>query len=145
MMGTTVPSPDVPIQKNTSGIILMTKEELIAEEEGPCIRCGRCIRNCAMLLSPVVVNNALEANDLDEAVMTGLLDCIECGSCSYVCPARIKLTQRFRAGKQRLRNVQQLNKEAQEKAKKAAEDRAALFRSETPGSASVPPTTQASS
>jgi electron transport complex protein RnfC len=128
MMGTAVAAPDLPIQKNTSGIVLMTKEELNTAEEGPCIRCGRCIRNCAMKLSPVVMNNALEADDLDEAVKTGLLDCIECGSCSYMCPARIKLTQRFRAGKQRLRNLLQLTKETQEKAKKAAEAKAALFR-----------------
>jgi len=95
----------VPIQKNTSGIILMTKEELNAEEEGACIRCGRCIRNCPMLLSPVVMNNALEVDDLKEALSLGLPDCIECGSCSYICPARIKLTQRFRAGKQQLRGL----------------------------------------
>jgi len=133
MMGTAVAAPDVPIQKNTSGIILLTQEELVAEEEGYCIRCGRCIRNCPMQLSPVVMNNALEATDFDEAVNTGLLDCIECGSCSYMCPARIKLTQRFRAGKQRLRNRQQLAKEAQEKAKKIADDRAALFRTEPKG------------
>jgi electron transport complex protein RnfC len=107
MMGTAVPSPDIPIQKNTSGIILMTQEELAAYEEGVCIRCGRCIRNCAMRLSPVVMNNALEAGDLDEAVASGLLDCIECGSCSYMCPARLKLTQRFRVGKQLLRIRQQ--------------------------------------
>jgi electron transport complex protein RnfC len=131
MMGTAVPSPDAPIQKNTSGIILMTEKELTAHEEGICIRCGRCIRNCAMRLSPVVVNNALNAGDLDEAVNTGLLDCIECGSCSYVCPASIKLTQRFRAGKQALRNLQQLTKEAQEKAKKAAEAKAAPFQHAT--------------
>ena len=108
MMGTAVPGPDVPVQKNTSGIILMNEKEFIADEEGPCIRCGRCIRSCFMLLSPVVMNNALEADDLDEAVNTGLPDCIECGSCSYMCPAKIKLTQRFRAGKQRVRNRQQL-------------------------------------
>jgi electron transport complex protein RnfC len=132
MMGTAVPAPDAPIQKNTSGIILMTKEEISVHEEGTCIRCGRCIRNCAMRLSPVVVNNALNAGDLDEAVNTGLLDCIECGSCSYVCPASIKLTQRFRAGKQTLRNLQQLTKEAQEKAKKAAEAKAALFQTAAP-------------
>jgi electron transport complex protein RnfC len=132
MMGNAVPSLDVPIQKNTSGIILMTAEELIADEEGACIRCGRCIRNCAVRLSPVVMNNALEADDLDEAVNTGLLDCIECGSCSYMCPARIKLTQRFRVGKQRLRNRQQLAKEAQEKVKKAAEAKAALFQPAPP-------------
>jgi electron transport complex protein RnfC len=132
MMGTAVPAPDVPVQKNTSGIILFDEEELIAEEEAVCIRCGRCIRNCSMWLSPVVMNNALEADDLDEAVNTGLLDCIECGSCSYVCPARIKLTQRFRTGKQRLRNLQQLTKEAQETARKAAEATAALFQPAAP-------------
>jgi electron transport complex protein RnfC len=126
MMGTAVPSLDIPIQKNTSGIILMTQEETTADEEGVCIRCGRCIRNCAMRLSPVVMNNALDANDLDEAVSSGLPDCIECGSCSYICPARIKLTQRFRVGKQRLRIKQQLAKEAGEKAKKAAEARASI-------------------
>jgi len=103
MMGNAVPSLDVPIQKNTSGVILMTREETAADEEGPCIRCGRCIRNCAAKLSPVIMNNSLDADDLDYAVKAGLMDCMECGSCAYVCPAKIKLVQRFRVGKQRLR------------------------------------------
>jgi electron transport complex protein RnfC len=107
MMGTAVPSLGVPIQKNTSGIILMTREETTAYSEGPCIRCGRCIRNCACYLAPVIMNNSLEAEDFDYAVKAGLLDCIECGSCTYVCPARIKLVQRFRVGKQKLRMRQQ--------------------------------------
>jgi electron transport complex protein RnfC len=107
MMGTAVPSLEVPIQKNTSGIILMTRDETVAEIEGPCIRCCRCIRNCPCRLSPVIMNNSLEAEDFDYAAKAGLLDCIECGSCTYVCPARIKLVQRFRIGKQRLRARQQ--------------------------------------
>jgi len=41
---------------------------------------------------------------------------------------------RFRAGKQALRNLQQLNKEAQEKAKKAAEAKAAFFQPAPPSS-----------
>jgi electron transport complex protein RnfC len=49
------------------------------------------------------MNNSLEAEDFDYAVKAGLKDCMECGSCTYVCPARIKLVQRFRIGKQRLR------------------------------------------
>ena len=134
MMGNAVPSTDVPIQKNTSGIILLAKKECITEEEKACVRCGRCIRKCPMKLSPVVMNVALNANDLDEAVITGLLDCIECGSCSYICPARIKLTQRFRAGKQQLKNQQQLTKEAQEKARKEAEKKTALFQNTQPAS-----------
>jgi electron transport complex protein RnfC len=104
MMGTAVPSLDVPVQKNTSGIILMTKEETRADVEGPCIRCGRCIRSCACGLTPVVMNNSLDAGDLDYAVKAGLLDCTECGSCAYICPARIKLVQRFRLGKYKIKN-----------------------------------------
>jgi electron transport complex protein RnfC len=121
MMGTAVPTTAIPIQKNTSGIILMTAEETYIDLEGPCIRCGRCIRNCSCRLSPVIMNLALDAGDLDEAVWAGLMDCIECGSCSYVCPARIKLVQRFRVGKQRLRAHQAL----QQAQKKAAEALAA--------------------
>ncbi|MDR1420565.1 MAG: electron transport complex subunit RsxC [Treponema sp.] len=103
MMGSAVPSLEIPIQKNTSGIILMTKEETAADPEGYCIRCCRCINNCPCRLSPVIMNNSLEEGDIDYAVKAGLLDCIECGSCTYVCPARIKLVQRFRVGKQRQR------------------------------------------
>jgi len=117
MMGNAVSSLDIPIQKNTSGIILMTKEETIAEPEGPCIRCGRCIRNCPCRLSPVIMNNSLAAEDLDYAVKAGLMDCMECGSCTYVCPARIKLVQRFRVGKQRLRMRATAQKAAQAAAK----------------------------
>ncbi|MFP3089642.1 electron transport complex subunit RsxC [Treponema sp. TIM-1] len=116
MMGTAVASVGIPVQKNTSGIILMTEEETWMTAEGPCIRCGRCIRNCACRLSPVIVNINLEIGDLDGAVTAGLLDCVECGSCTYVCPARIKLVQRFRVGKQRLRARQALLAERQKAA-----------------------------
>jgi electron transport complex protein RnfC len=58
------------------------------------------------------MNNSLESDDLDYAVTAGLMDCIECGSCTYVCPARIKLVQRFRIGKQRLRTRQAMERAA---------------------------------
>jgi electron transport complex protein RnfC len=103
MMGTAVPHLSVPIQKNTSGIILMTAAETASDAESPCIRCGRCLRNCACHLAPVIMKDNLEAGDLDGAVKAGLLDCMECGACTFMCPARIKLVQRFRLGKQKVR------------------------------------------
>ncbi|MDR0643748.1 MAG: electron transport complex subunit RsxC [Treponema sp.] len=103
MMGVSTATLDIPIQKNTSGIVLMTDAETVFDVEGPCIHCSRCIRNCPCRLSPALMNIALESGDLDDAVRAGLMDCIECGSCTYVCPSRIKLVQRFRVGKQRLR------------------------------------------
>jgi Na+-translocating ferredoxin:NAD+ oxidoreductase RnfC subunit len=60
----------------------------------------------------VIMNIALESGDMDEAVRAGLSDCVECGSCSYVCPAAIKLVQRFRVGKQRLRMMKSVAQHA---------------------------------
>jgi electron transport complex protein RnfC len=113
MMGFAIPSDNVPVQKNTSGIIYLTAEETYADPEGYCIRCGRCVRNCSMKLFPVLMSNALEANDLDGAVKHGLMDCIECGACTYMCPARLKLVQRFRIGKAKLRMKQMAAQAAQ--------------------------------
>jgi electron transport complex protein RnfC len=120
MMGNAVPSIEIPIQKNTSGIILMTEAETWTDPEGPCIRCGRCLRSCPMRLSPVIMNYSLEGDDFDMALAAGLMDCIECGSCTYMCPARIKLVQRFRVGKQRFRTRQVLEAERQKAAAAAA-------------------------
>jgi electron transport complex protein RnfC len=120
MMGFAIPNDDVPIQKNTSGIIYMTEDETTAIREDCCIRCGRCVRNCSMRLFPVLMNNALDADDVDEAAKLGLMDCIECGACTYMCPARIKLVQRFRIGKAKLRMKQMAAQAAQAAAVKTA-------------------------
>ncbi|MBL8966964.1 MAG: electron transport complex subunit RsxC [Spirochaetaceae bacterium] len=111
MMGTAVPHYAIPVQKNTSGVLLVSKKEAEHYVEHSCIRCGRCMRACSCRLSPALLNQALVAGDWEDAEKIGLLDCVECGTCSYVCPARIQLVQRFRVGKQLLRAKKQ--KEAQ--------------------------------
>ncbi len=113
MMGVSVPNYAIPVQKNTSGITFMSKDEAKFFEETPCIRCGRCVRACSCRLSPALLNSAIKANDLAEAQKIGLLDCIECGTCSFVCPAHQKLVQRFRVAKLALRAQMQKAKEAQ--------------------------------
>jgi electron transport complex protein RnfC len=117
MMGVSVPGLDTPVQKNTSGVVLMTAKEARFFDESNCIHCGRCMRACSCRLSPALLNEAILAEDYEEADKIGLLDCIECGTCSYVCPARVRLVQRFRIGKARLRA---LKAAAQAQAKKEA-------------------------
>ena len=34
-----------------------------------------------------------------------LMDCIECGCCSYTCPGKLHLVQSFRTGKQKIRDA----------------------------------------
>lgn len=103
MMGFAMGTPSFPVQKNTSGVLLLTKKEAPIFEEDPCISCGCCISACPSRLTPVLMARSLQANDLQDAKRYGLMDCIECGSCAWVCPAHIQLVQRFRLGKNLVR------------------------------------------
>jgi len=73
------------------------------------------MRACSCKLSPALLNSALVAGDLSESEAIGVMDCVECGTCSFVCPAHIQLVQRFRLGKQLVRAKKQ--KEAQRAAR----------------------------
>ena len=119
MMGVSVPTLDTPVQKNTSGIVFLTAKEARFFDEGVCIRCGRCFSSCGCRLSPALMNEAILGEDYAEADRIGLLDCVECGCCSYVCPARVRLVQRFRVGKLKLRAIKAAE-QAKEKAIAAA-------------------------
>jgi electron transport complex protein RnfC len=42
-------------------------------------------------------------DNIEECEKLGVMDCIECGCCSYECPGRLNLVQTFRAVKDRVR------------------------------------------
>jgi electron transport complex protein RnfC len=52
-----------------------------------------------MRLTPALIVRSVNADDLKAAKKYGLMDCIECGSCAYVCPATVRLVQTIRIGK----------------------------------------------
>jgi electron transport complex protein RnfC len=116
MMGPTVPSLDVPVVKGVNGILILTGAEIAHGEEGPCIRCGRCIDNCPLYLSPTKIAHAVKHRDYELAADYDLMACCECGCCAFVCPANIPLPQYLRSGKSQWRVIQM-----QEQQKRKAE------------------------
>ncbi len=98
MMGPAVPNMNLPVTK-TSGGFLALGEEGVSPEESACIRCGRCIRTCPMNLMPAKIDNLVRRGEYDAAIAAGAVNCMECGSCTFACPAKRELTQSCRVAK----------------------------------------------
>ena len=62
-------------------------------EERACINCSYCENICPNDLMPNFIMKALYSDDIEEALLHGLLDCCRCGLCSYSCPSKIELTK----------------------------------------------------
>ncbi len=103
MMGSAQRFLDVPIMKGTSGILFLTDYEVFPREEYPCIKCQRCVDACPVFLNPSRLGSLAKARLYDDMLDWHIMDCMECGSCSFVCPSNIPLVQRFRVGKALLR------------------------------------------
>ncbi|MDH3612194.1 MAG: electron transport complex subunit RsxC [Gammaproteobacteria bacterium] len=108
MMGQALSSLDIPITKGTSGFVAFTSAETAAEEpEYPCIRCAYCVDACPIYLNPSQLGILAKNEEFDRmADDHSLMDCFECGACSYVCPSHIPLVQRFRDAKAIVRERQ---------------------------------------
>jgi electron transport complex protein RnfC len=93
MMGISVDNLDIPVTKGTSGILVMTENEIFKEDYDRCIRCGKCVTTCPMNLSPFKYIDLGEQKKYLEAAEWNVLDCIECGSCVYACPSKRPIIQ----------------------------------------------------
>ncbi len=99
MMGFSQKNLDATIMKNTSGLLLLDKDDVSQFSSESCIRCGKCVDACPMNLLPGTLSVAAENEVWDIAEDYFVMDCMECGCCSYVCPAHRPLVQHFKRAK----------------------------------------------
>lgn len=99
MMGFTVGHLSTPVTKGTSGVTVLTHEDVRKAEETACVRCGRCVDACPLHLVPTKIALAARMGNKEVAERFYLTACVECGCCAYVCPASIPLVQLVRIGK----------------------------------------------
>ena len=103
MMGLAQANLDAPVIKGTTGIVVLTGRETRGVAIYPCIHCGRCLDACPVFLNPSLLGDLARTNRYEEMAAHHLADCMLCGSCAYVCPSNIPLSQMFQAGKVALR------------------------------------------
>lgn len=98
MMGRTLTSIDCPIIKANNAILCLD-DQAVLPDETPCIRCGRCVRVCPLGLMPYALDSASRSHDAIALDELGIMNCMECGSCAYTCPAHRRITASIREGK----------------------------------------------
>lgn len=105
MMGKALVSPEAPIVKGSSGIMLMPAEEAKRATVKNCIRCARCLNVCPMGLEPYLLAQQTTHEMWENAESNRIMDCIECGSCHYICPSGRPLLDYIRLGKAKVGKI----------------------------------------
>lgn len=105
MMGRAVSQPDAPATKGLSGLVLMPLAESRRAPEQPCIRCARCVEACPMGLQPYLLMTLAKMKLAPEVRDEGVMNCLECGCCSYSCPSSRPLVDFIRLGKQIVKSL----------------------------------------
>ena len=105
MMGFAQSDLSVPVIKATNSVLCLKMDENGAAENPVCLRCGKCVGVCPMRLQPLYMYRFANAGRVDELQRLHVLDCIECGSCAFTCPGKLPLVERFRKGKQMVREA----------------------------------------
>jgi electron transport complex protein RnfC len=103
MMGNAQPNLDTPVLKGTTGVVVLTDDEVRAQHSYPCIHCGHCLEACPVFLNPQLLGSLALKERYDEMAEHHLADCMLCGSCSYTCPSNIPLSQLFALAKAALK------------------------------------------
>ena len=100
MMGLPLNDLSAPVTKGTNALTCLTRSERRgAGEQTVCVRCGKCVSACPMHLAPAFIHRALEQDQPHKLPALHPQDCISCGCCSFVCPARIPLLEQVERAK----------------------------------------------
>jgi len=112
MMGKALNTWDVPVTKGMSGLLVLDDTESKRKPVQNCIRCTRCVTVCPMRIEPYLIMSMVEKEKCEFLDDCHINDCMECGSCSYICPANRPLLDYIRLGKAKLKKHKQLQKES---------------------------------
>lgn len=97
MMGFGIFDLNVPATKTSSALLCMTQDEVAKWEPSACINCGKCVEACPGRVLPNKLADFAEHFDEEKFLAYNGMECCECGCCSFVCPAKRRLTQSIKS------------------------------------------------
>lgn len=115
MMGIAQKSLEIPVLKGGGGLLLLSDKRVALPSFDECIKCAKCVDACYMSLMPDAMARFTEFQNYEKAEEFNVMDCKECGACTYVCPSSRPLTQWFKRAKGA---IMQQRRTAQEEIKK---------------------------
>ena len=102
MMGFALADLDVPVTKTSGALTCFLKDEVSRVHETACSSWGRCLNVCPASLMPTKRAELAEAGDEEGFESFDGLECVNCGSCSYTCPAKRPLAANINMMRQRV-------------------------------------------
>ena len=102
MMGQAMFSLEVPVIKGSSALLAFKQDEISRATMTNCLNCGKCAMVCPEGLICAKLAHAADANDMEAFVNMHGMECIECGTCNYNCPANRNITQSVRTMKRKV-------------------------------------------
>lgn len=101
MMGTCVYDENMPVSKTNNAVLLFADTRMSTQTA--CIRCGRCVRACSMGLMPTELEHAYDARNAGLLEKLNINLCMNCGACTFVCPAKRNISEKNQLAKLFLR------------------------------------------
>lgn len=114
--------PADPIDRSVFLLMPASERAKKLNEQGDCIRCGRCVEACPMYLAPYRYLPEKPWVTFFSGAPRDAVSCIGCGCCSYACPAGLPL-RRYAL---RAREEERIRIEQRQKASKKADTPADL-------------------
>lgn len=104
MMGMCMYDISAPLSKTNNAFLAFKAKSasglpILYEGETNCIRCGNCISACPLGLMPTELEKAYDRRDREMLNKLKVNLCMNCGSCSYVCPAKRSLAEKNQLAK----------------------------------------------
>ena len=104
MMGTALSDLSSMLLKQNNAVLAFCGKQASLPPIQNCINCNRCFNACPMRLNPKAIVDSYESGACaQELSKLKTMLCMECGCCSYICPAGRPLTHTIRLAKGKIK------------------------------------------